>query len=128
MPRKELVDFHRKIGVVFEAYAPLTARHMTERNPKWKGLNILDDSMIHGLANKYNKSPAQIVLNWHLWRGHVTIPNSYVLDHVKENFKVFDFKLSTQEYEQITLLDKGARIYDPKFYKEYERDYYPYFD
>ena len=41
---------------------------------------------------------------------------------------VYDFKLSESEYEAIDSLDRGARMYDPKYYKEYERECYPYFD
>jgi 2,5-diketo-D-gluconate reductase A len=67
-------------------------------------------------------------LNWHLSRGHVIIPSTFNPERLKENFNVYDFKLKDEEYDGITALDKGARMYDPKYYKEYDRDFYPYFD
>ena len=126
--QSEFVDFMRKCGVVAQAYAPLSVPTWTKRKESNKELNILNESVIAELAQKYQKTSAQIVLNWHLNRGHAIIPSTFNLDRQKENLNIFDFKLSEDDYERITELDKNARMYDPKYYKEYERDMYPYFD
>ena len=56
------------------------------------------------------------------------IPSTFNFERQAENINVFDFKLEVEEYERISNLDRNARLYDPKYYKEYERGCYPYFD
>ena len=58
----------------------------------------------------------------------MVIPSSFNAERQRENLNVYDFTLTEEEYERVTDLDEGARIYDPKYYAEYERPCYPYFD
>ena len=125
----DLVDFYRKCGVAVEAYAPLSGPSFPARKGEYKELNLLKDPVIESLSNKYNKAPSTIILNMHLHhRNHIVIPNTYNTSHLEQNYRVWDFKFSSEDYEKISDLDISARLYNPKYYKEYERDYYPYFD
>ncbi|MCI2112301.1 MAG: aldo/keto reductase [Ruminococcus sp.] len=70
------------------------------------------------IAEKHNRTTAQIILRWHLQRGIVVIPKSTHAERMKENFDVFDFELTKEEMSTIALLDKDESAffshYDPK--------------
>ena len=68
--QKDSVAFHKKLGVIVQAYAPLGSSAWTLRAEELKKLNLLEEPTIVALAAKYGKSAGQITLNWHLWRGH----------------------------------------------------------
>lgn len=63
--------------------------------------------MKHSIGNKYGKTPAQVMLRWHLQRGVVVIPKSTHYERMVENFNVFDFKLTEKDMELIATLDKN---------------------
>jgi diketogulonate reductase-like aldo/keto reductase len=80
------------------------------------------------LAEKYGKKAGQIILNWHLHRGHVIIPKTTKVERLSENFNVYDFTLTDEEYASISALDRNARFFNPKVFKEYGWNYLPYFE
>jgi len=83
--------------------------------------------LIIDLASKYGKTAGQIILNWHLHRGHILIPKTSKIGRLRENIVVFDFNLSEDEYSAITKLDKRARFYDPLLCKGLKAwNYWPY--
>lgn len=73
---------------------------------------LLKDQVILDLAKKYNKSPAQIVLRWHLDLGHIVFPRMTQESHLAENMEIFDFNLSSEDIKRINSLNKNARFYD----------------
>jgi diketogulonate reductase-like aldo/keto reductase len=78
-------------------------------SPLAKGGELLTDRRISGLAEKYGKTPAQVVIRWHLEIGNVVIPKSVTPSRIAENFDVWDFELADEDVEAITALDQGAR-------------------
>ncbi|ADU70659.1 2,5-didehydrogluconate reductase DkgA [Pantoea sp. At-9b] len=74
------------------------------------GAGVFDQEVIKTLAKKYGKTPAQIVIRWHLDSGLVVIPKSVTPARIEENFKVFDFRLEKPEISDITTLDIGKRL------------------
>lgn len=122
------MEFHTKLNVIVTAYAPLGSNAWPLRDDQYKKLNLLEEKTVTDLAEKYGKSPAQITLNWHLHRGHLVIPKTLTLKRLGENFNVFDFKLTEDEYNQINELDIKARFYNPISYYEYGWRYCPYFE
>lgn len=74
------------------------------------GEGVFDQHIIQQLAEKYQKTPAQIVIRWHLDSDLVVIPKSVTPKRIDENFAVFDFKLEKSEVEAITKLDSGKRL------------------
>ncbi|CNH46623.1 2,5-didehydrogluconate reductase DkgA [Yersinia pekkanenii] len=74
------------------------------------GDGVFDQAVIRELAQKYNKTPAQIVIRWHLDCGLIVIPKSVTPARIKENFEVFDFKLHKDELTAISKLDSGKRL------------------
>ncbi|CFR21940.1 2,5-didehydrogluconate reductase DkgA [Yersinia kristensenii] len=74
------------------------------------GDGVFDQAVIRELAQKYGKTPAQIVIRWHLDCGLIVIPKSVTPARIKENFEVFDFKLHKDELTAISKLDSGKRL------------------
>ena len=64
------------------------------------------------LAAKYGKTPAQVILRWHIQCGNVVIPGSKNPDHIRDNFDIFDFALTDEEMAEIAELDTGVRYYN----------------
>lgn len=96
--QQELVDFCRLHGIQYEAWSPLM-----------RG-KIFEVALLKNLAEKYNKTTAQIVLRWDLQKGIVTIPKSSNEKRIKSNADLFDFELTEEDVNAIDLLDKNIRI------------------
>ncbi len=88
---------HEERGIVTEAWSPLA-----------QGA-VLDDPAITGIAAVHGKTPAQVVIRWHLQLGNVVIPKSVTPERIEANFDVFDFHLSPAEMAAIDALDAGER-------------------
>lgn len=73
--------------------------------------NLMNEEVFASLANKYNKTPAQIILRWHTQMGFIVIPGTKNVDHVRENFDIFDFKLTDDEMKEIEKVNKNERYY-----------------
>jgi diketogulonate reductase-like aldo/keto reductase len=78
-------------------------------SPIARGGELLNDRMITSLADKYGKTPAQIVLRWHIEIGNVVIPKSATPSRIRENIDIFDIELDSEDVEAITGLDRDHR-------------------
>lgn len=90
---------HAEHGIVTEAYSPLG-----------RGRRLLDDSTLAGLAAKHGRTPAQVVLRWHMQLGNAAIPKSVTPARIAENIDVFDFELDPDDMAAIARLDDGTRL------------------
>lgn len=126
--QKDSAAFHKKLGIHLQAYAPLGSSAWGLRPEELQKLNLFEEPIIQSLAAKYGKTAGQIILNWHLQRGHVIIPKTTKVDRLSENFNVFDFTLTDEEYASITGLDKNARFFNPKYIKDYGWNNLPFFE
>lgn len=97
--QKELLELCQQNDIVVEASAPLAR---TE---------VLKDETIVELADKYDKSPAQVVLKWELQKGIVPLPKSKSEGHIKENLDLFDWELAADDIAKIDNIDQHKRIY-----------------
>src|SRR5829696_6076268 len=68
---------------------------------------VLDDAVITGIAEQVGRTPAQVVLRWHIQRDGIVFPKSTTPSRIQENFELFDFELEEDAMEQITALDRG---------------------
>ncbi|MER2041225.1 MAG: aldo/keto reductase [Desemzia incerta] len=98
-PQNELHEYMKENGIVHEAWGPL-GQGKTD---------LFQQPVILGLADKYGKTPAQIILRWHLERGEVIIPKSVRASRIQENSEVFDFSLTSNEMELMETLNTGTR-------------------
>jgi 2,5-diketo-D-gluconate reductase A len=89
---------HEQLGIVTEAWSPLAQG------------KVLHDATIVAIAEAHARTPAQVVIRWHLQLGNVVIPKSVTPQRMQENFEVFDFELSDSDMEAIAELDAGERI------------------
>ena len=71
--------------------------------------NVLTDPTVVAIAEKVGKSPAQVVLRWHIQRGDVVFPKSVTPARIRENIDIFDFELSGEDHEAITALNRNER-------------------
>lgn len=85
--------------IVTEAYSPLSS-----------GKGVIDDPTIVAIANSIGKTPAQVVLRWHLQLGNLVIPKSVTPERIRENFDVFDVELSDADMAAIAGLERDGRI------------------
>jgi 2,5-diketo-D-gluconate reductase A len=98
LQQEEMRKVHVTHRIVTEAWSPLA-----------QGGALLREPDIAGLAEKYDKTPAQIVLRWHVQIGNVVIPKSVTPYRIKENIDIFDFELAQDDMLVITELDNGTR-------------------
>jgi 2,5-diketo-D-gluconate reductase A len=68
---------------------------------------VLDDDVIVRIADGRGKSPAQVVLRWHIQRGDIVFPKSVSPDRMRDNFDLFDFELDSADMKSISALDRG---------------------
>lgn len=102
--QREARAFHEKHKIATQSWSPLGQG------------KLLGHPLIGEIARKLGRTPAQVIIRWHIDNGLVVIPKSVTPSRIVENFKVFDFKLSAEDLAKLnTLDDAGARIGpDPK--------------
>ncbi|MBA0576131.1 hypothetical protein Golob_006872 [Gossypium lobatum] len=105
--RESLVKFCQKHGICVTAHTPLGG---ADANTKRFGtVSCLDDPILKGIAEKYKKTVAQIVLRWGIQRNTVVIPKTSKSERLKENFKVLEFELAKEDMDVIQAIDKSYR-------------------
>ncbi|PYZ96864.1 aldo/keto reductase [Alteribacter lacisalsi] len=98
LAQQELKDFCRKHDIFVEAWSPLM-----------QGGDVLGNETVTSIAEAHGKTPAQVVLRWHLQNGSIVIPKSVTPSRIRENFNVFDFELTNSDMSAINELDRGER-------------------
>jgi 2,5-diketo-D-gluconate reductase A len=96
--QEQVREYDLSHGIVTEAWSPIA-----------RGGELLTDQVITSLAEKYGKTPAQIVIRWHLELGNVVIPKSVTPARIRENFDVFDIDLDSEDVEAISSLNRNER-------------------
>ncbi len=96
-----LKQFLAQEGMVIQAWYPLGHGDKA----------LINEPLFTELAQKYGKSNAQIILRWHIQDGNIVIPGSKDPDHIRDNFDLFDFRLTEEEMAQITAMDQKKRYY-----------------
>lgn len=107
--QKALVDAHQRLGIVTQAWSPIGGVTRYRAKEGEQPHDPLAHPAIAALAGKYGKTPAQVVLRWHVDRGFSAIPKSVRASRIAENFDIFDFSLSADEVAAIDALDTGVR-------------------
>jgi 2,5-diketo-D-gluconate reductase A len=97
LQQAELRAWHADHGIATEAWSPLAQGE------------VLDNRTIETIAANRGRTPAQVVLRWHLQLGNVVIPKSVTPERIHENVEIFDFELSEDDMDAIARLDAGAR-------------------
>jgi len=98
--QEDLLNYCKEAGIQVQSYSPIT-----------RGFKFSDERLVL-LCNKYNRTPAQIVLNWHLQHGISTIPKSSKKKRLLENFEATNFALSNENVKIMNSFNENFRICD----------------
>ena len=93
-----LRNYHVEHGIATEAWSPIA-----------QGGDLLSDGVLKELAEKYGKTPAQVVLRWHVQLGNIVFPKSTKPERMRENIDVFDFDLSNDDLDAVSALNRDER-------------------
>ena len=102
-PQTELKELLKEHNIALQAWYPLGGRGND---------SIMTEPLVQGLAEKHGKSPAQVLLRWHIQQGHIVIPGSKTPSHIAQNIDLFDFVLTDEDMAQIDSLDKGKPFFE----------------
>ena len=97
LSQTQLLDFDAQHGIATEAWSPIA-----------QGA-VLGDPVVIDVARGNDKSPAQVVLRWHIQRDSIVFPKSVTPARIQENFEIFDFELSAADMDRISGLNRDAR-------------------
>ena len=92
---REVRSYDEEHGIATEAWSPIAQG------------DVLDDPVVTEIAAKLDRTPAQVVLRWHVQRGNIVFPKSVTPERIRENFEIFDFEIEPTDLEQIDGLDRG---------------------
>ncbi|CAL9288568.1 aldo/keto reductase [Streptomyces sp. SudanB182_2057] len=99
LQQRESRALHGELGIATEAWSPLG-----------QGKGLLEVPAIVAIARKHDRTPAQVVLRWHLQLGNIVIPKSVTPSRIKENIAVFDFSLDDEDLAAISALNEDRRL------------------
>lgn len=97
----EVIDYIQSLGIAVEGWYPLGGRGYQRE--------LLNDRVLKDIAQKYNKSVAQIILRWNLQREVIVIPGSSNREHIIENTEIYNFKLSDDDMQKIAKLNRNEK-------------------
>lgn len=98
LPQSELREVHARLGIATEAWSPLGQG------------SLLADPVIAGIAERHGKTPAQVLIRWHIHLGNIVIPKSVNPERIVSNFDVFDFDLDETDMAAIASLKTDTRL------------------
>jgi 2,5-diketo-D-gluconate reductase A len=98
-PQDDLREFHQEHRILTESWGPLG-----------QGKGLLEDANIVEVARRKDRTPAQVVLRWHVQLGCVVIPKSVRAERMRENFDIFDFELDDVDMAEISKVRTGQRL------------------
>ncbi|MFN6555128.1 aldo/keto reductase [Mycolicibacterium septicum] len=98
LPQHELREVHAELGIATEAWSPLGQG------------SLLADPVITGIADRHGKTPAQVLIRWHIHLGNIVIPKSVNPERIVSNFDVFDFDLDEADMAAIASLETDTRL------------------
>ncbi|OEV03803.1 oxidoreductase [Streptomyces nanshensis] len=99
LPQRELRETDAELGIVTEAWSPLG-----------RGNGVLEEASVTSIAQKHGRTPAQVVLRWHLQLGNVVIPKSVTPSRIRENLGVTGFELDDGDMAALAELETGTRV------------------
>ncbi|MCT7659231.1 aldo/keto reductase [Mycobacterium deserti] len=98
LQQQELREAHAQLGVATEAWSPLGQG------------SLLQNATVAEIASAHGKTPAQVLIRWHIQLGNIVIPKSVTPERIVSNFDVFDFELSEQDMASVSSLGDGTRL------------------
>lgn len=106
----QMKEHIRKYGTVMESWYPFGGLDNSMFGGTKNKDTLFSEPVISSIAKAHNKTPAQIILRWHLQTGNIAIPGSSNEAHIKENYEIFDFELTDEDMSRIYKLDCDERF------------------
>lgn len=129
LTQRRLLRYCHDENIAVTAFSPFGASSYVPLRMAEESESALVDPVVVAIAAAHGRTPGQILLRWAVQRGTVTIPKTQTVEHLRENFAVFDFELSNDEMARIDALDRGRRFNDPaEFGEKAFNTFYPIFD
>jgi diketogulonate reductase-like aldo/keto reductase len=97
LQQSALREFHQRHKIATEAWSPIAQG------------DVLDDPTVVAIAERIDKTPAQVVLRWHVEIGNIVIPKSVTPERIQSNFEIFDFELAADDVAEIAAIDRHQR-------------------
>ncbi|XP_077536061.1 1,5-anhydro-D-fructose reductase-like [Haemaphysalis longicornis] len=131
LDQKDLLKFCKQHSICVTAYAPLgspaDSGASSPHGESWHTHStLLQNSTLRKVADRYKKTPAQVLIRWLLQRGIVPLPRSTSPAHIQENIQVFDFELSKADIDTLIGLNKNQRLFTYDVYGIPNRTEYPF--
>jgi 2,5-diketo-D-gluconate reductase A len=104
--QRDVLAKNTELGIISQAWSPIGGITFYRDG---QHTSTLEDQTITDIAAAHEKTPAQVMLAWHLQEGRQVIPKSVTPSRIRENFDVFDFELTSSELAAINALDTGVR-------------------
>ena len=98
LQQQELREVHAQLGIATEAWSPLGQG------------SLLSNPAVATVAEGHGKTPAQVLIRWHIQLGNIVIPKSVNPSRIASNFDVFDFELGPDHMASMSSLDDGTRL------------------
>ncbi|XP_070820753.1 aldo-keto reductase family 1 member A1-A [Chaetodon trifascialis] len=133
LSQADLLTHCRSVAVCVTAYSPLGSGDRPWASPDEPSL--LQDPRLGAIAKRYQKTPAQVILRWHVQRGVVCIPKSVTPSRIQQNLQVFDFHLSEEDMKLIESFHRNERFIIPsverdgkRVWRDAEHPHFPFHD
>lgn len=112
-----------------QGYASIGSGHWQTRPNEFMDINPLTDPIITEIATAKGKTPAQVILAWHVKRNTIPLVKTTKAERLGENMAYSEVELTDDDVAKIDSMDRGARLYNPKFLDQtYDWNYFPYYD
>ncbi|KAK4882821.1 hypothetical protein RN001_006140 [Aquatica leii] len=122
--QNKLIKYCKSKNIQIVGYSPFASPGRFSSLPNY--IKVFENPKIIEIANKYNKTPGQVILRWQIQRDVVVIPKSINKNRIKENFTIFDFHLSTEDISIIDGLNTNSRFVLLDGAKTHQ--FYPFYD
>ncbi|XP_075222234.1 aldo-keto reductase 1B-like [Lycorma delicatula] len=118
--QRKLQEFCNSKGIILTAYSPLGSPDRPWAKPE--DPQLLDDPNLKNVAEKYSKTPAQVLIKYQVQRGNIVIPKSVTKSRIESNINIFDFELSEEDIKYIDSFDCNGRVLHLDWVKDH-KDY-----
>lgn len=124
----DMLEFCQQKEILITAYSPLGSQ---DRTPEMKADNepsLLENNVVKSIAKKHKASAAQVLINFHVSRGCITIPKSVTPSRINENLNALNLKLDQDDLSELKTLDKHYRYVNGKFFETSDGKYHNIYD
>ncbi|XP_048461930.1 aldo-keto reductase family 1 member B1 isoform X2 [Rhincodon typus] len=126
LTQPELVEFCASKDIALTAFSPLGSPGRALLNDSADPKDLLKDPVVKTIAEKHKKSPAQVLLRFHVQRNIATIPKSVTPARIQENAEIFDFELMDEDLQSLLALNRNWRVCQLTLLQDHQ--FYPFKD